>query len=52
MLHIKFRYKDSYSHWEWREQECVCNTISECIEWYGLYMSSDCDYEFISVEEV
>ena len=50
MLHIKFRYKDSYSHWEWREQECTCASVQKCIEWYGLGIN--CEYEIISVEEV
>lgn len=50
MLHIKFRYRDSLSGWEWREQECTVDTVERCKEFYGLGV--DCDYEIISVEEV
>ena len=49
MLHIKFKYRDATSHWEWREQECDMESVSDCIEWYGL--GDDCDYEIISVED-
>ena len=48
MVHIKFRYRDEMSKWEWREQECTCESVDECIKWYGLGI--DCDYEIISVE--
>lgn len=49
MLHIKFKYRDEYSHGEWQEQECVMSSVKECIDWYGLGV--DCEYEIISVEE-
>ena len=53
--HIKFKYMDSMSNWEWREQECVLYAKSPygarkaCIELYGLCF--DCEYEITSVEE-
>lgn len=50
MLHIKFRYKDEYSHGEWSYQECIVGSVKECIEFYGL--GTDCEYEILSVEEV
>jgi hypothetical protein len=50
MLHIKFRYRDSLSGWEWRYQECTVSSIRKCVEIYGLGV--DCDYEILSVEEV
>ena len=50
MLHIKFKYRDAYSNWEWREQECTCSSLKECKEFYGLGV--DCEYEIISIEEV
>ena len=50
MLKITFRYKDRYSHGKWNTQECIMDSIRECIEWYGLGV--DCEYEIISVEEV
>lgn len=50
MLHIKFRYADAMSHWEWREQECFVSSVAECKRIYGLGI--DCDYEIISIEEV
>ena len=50
MLEINFRYRDQMSNWEWREQWCVCSSVEECKQFYGLGI--DCDYEIISVEEV
>lgn len=50
MLKIKFRYRDEMSNWEWREQECIMESVSKCIEWYGL--GKDCDYEILEVKEV
>ena len=50
MLRIKFKYRDAYTNGRWAEQSCVCESVKECIEWYGLGI--DCDYEIISVEEV
>ena len=50
MLRIKFKYADAMSNWQWRTQECVMSSVSECIKVYGL--GQDCDYEIISVEEV
>ena len=49
MLHIKFRYKDDMSNWEWREQECTVSSVAECIRIYGLGV--DCEYEILSVED-
>ena len=48
MLKIKFRYKDKYSNWEWREQMCIVPSVEECIKIYGLGV--DCEYEILSVE--
>lgn len=50
MLHIKFRYKDVYSNWEWRYQECTMSSVERCKKVYGLGI--DCEYEILSVEEV
>ena len=50
MVRIRFRYRDSLSGWEWRNQECTVRSVEECIRIYGL--GQDCDYEIISVEEV
>lgn len=53
--HIKFKYTDSLSNYEWREQEChlyaadVYQAKQKCIKLYGLGI--DCEYEIISVEE-
>ena len=53
---IKFKYADSYSDWEWRNQKCsvyadnIAEAKSECIKLYGL--GTDCDYEFVSVVEI
>lgn len=48
MKKIKFKYRDEYSHGEWREQECELRSVEECIKIYGL---NECEYEIISVEE-
>lgn len=50
MLHIKFKYRDSLSNWQWQEQECVVSSIEECKRIYGLGV--DCEYHIISVREV
>lgn len=50
MKHIKFKYRDQYSHGNWNEQECYVESIKECVDIYGL--GEDCEYEIISVEEV
>jgi len=49
MLKITFEYADALSNWEWRRQECVMESVSECIKWYGLGV--DCEYRILSVEE-
>ena len=51
MLHIKFKYIDNYSHGKWNEQECIVESIEECIKIYGLN-EKDVDYVIISVEKV
>lgn len=50
MLHIKFEYADALSNWEWRKQECICESLEQCKKFYGLGV--DCDYRIISIEEV
>ena len=51
MKHIKFRYRDNWSNWEWREQECEVSSLRECIKIYGLDQG-DVDYEIIEIIEV
>lgn len=48
MVCVKFRYKDQYTNNEWHEQECICESVQQCKEFYGLGI--DCEYEIISVE--
>ena len=50
MKRIKFRYRDEYTHGEWRKQECTMDSLEECKSVYGLGV--DCDYEIISIEDV
>ena len=50
MYHIKFKYRDKYSNWEWREQQCTMESVDACKRIYGLGV--DCDYEIISIEPV
>lgn len=49
MKHIKFRYKDELTNGDWSYQECVCGSVKECIDFYGL---RECTYEILSIEEV
>lgn len=49
-LLIKFEYADAMSNWQWRKQECICSSLKECKEFYGLGI--DCDYRIISITEI
>ena len=46
---IVFEYKDKYTKGEWRKQSCSCETLEDCIKWYGLGV--DCEYRIVSIEE-
>lgn len=50
MKKITFRYRDSYSNWEWRTQHCIVPSVEECIKIYGLEDSS-VDYEILEIED-
>ena len=50
MYKITFRYKDSYSNWEWRVQHCVVSSVEECIRIYGLN-NTDVRYEILEIEK-
>lgn len=50
MIRVTFKYKDKYSHGKWNTQSCVCESVDQCIKWYGLGI--DCEYEIISVTNV
>ena len=50
MVKVKFEYRDDYSRGEWRQQECVVNSVEECKKLYGLGI--DCEYRIISVEKI
>lgn len=49
MIKIRFRYKDEYSHGEWREQECTVSSMDECIKLYGL---DNVEHEFLVVQPI
>ena len=49
MKKIKFEYRDEYSHGKFRQQECIVESVDECIKIYAL---DECEYNIISVEEV
>ena len=49
MLKIKFQYRDEFSNGKWNEQECVCSSVKQCIDFYGLH---ECEYKIISIDEV
>lgn len=50
MVEVKFKYKDAYTHGEWREQTCTVSSVAECIKIYGLGI--DCEYRILSVKKV
>lgn len=50
MKKITFRYRDSYSNWQWRTQSCTVSSVEECIRIYGL--GNDCEYEILEVENL
>lgn len=50
MLKITFEYADELSNWEWRKQSCICSSLKQCKEFYGLGI--DCEYRIISIEKV
>ena len=50
MLHIKFKYADALSNYQWREQECNVSSVEECCKIYGLGIDPDCKYEILTVE--
>lgn len=47
---IVFEYKDENTNGEWSRQVCVCSSVEQCKEWYGLGI--DCEYRIISVDDV
>ena len=49
-LRITFEYRDEYSHGKWDKQECICYSLKECKEFYGLGV--DCEYRILSIEEL
>ena len=49
MVHVKFKYRDEYSHGKWNTQECTVRSVDECKQIYGL---DQCEHEIIDVEEV
>ena len=50
MKKTTFRYRDSYSNWEWRTQHCIVPSVDECIKIYGLDDNS-VDYEILEIED-
>jgi hypothetical protein len=51
MFHIKFKYADALSGWQWREQECNVSSIDSCIKIYGLD-KDDVKYEILKIEKI
>lgn len=51
MVRIVFEYADEMSGGAWTRQECVMESVAECIHWYGLD-DDDCKYRIVSVEDV
>ena len=49
MLRITFEYRDAYTHGKWNTQTCVCESVEQCKQWYGLGV--DCEYRIVKVEK-
>lgn len=49
MKRIIFEYRDKYTHGEWRKQECVVRSVTECKQIYGL---DECEYRILEIEEL
>lgn len=52
MVRITFRYRDTLSNGEWREQRCTVDSVKECIELYGLDKPDVYEYAIIDVQLV
>lgn len=50
MLKIDFEFKDQFTNGEWHKQSCIMESVSKCIDFYGLGV--DCEYRIVKVEEV
>lgn len=46
MRYIKFKYRDEYTRGEWNTQECKMESLSDCINIYGLD-SDDVEYKIL-----
>lgn len=51
MKEIKFEYKDAYTNGKWSTQVCYVDSLTECLEIYGL-RNSDVEYRILEVHEV
>lgn len=51
MVYIRFRYKDRFTGSNWAYQECLVNSIYDCIKLYGLEEPDVLDYEILDVED-
>lgn len=49
MVRIVFKFKDEYTHGQWREREGTYKDLEQCISMNGL---NEVEHEIISVEEV
>ena len=50
MLRIEFEYRDAYTNGRWSKQECVMESVSECVRMYGLGV--DCEYRIVKVTDL
>lgn len=50
MVQVIFEYKDEYTYGNWIRQNCIVESLDECIEMYGL--GRDCEYRIVDIQEV
>ena len=49
MVHVKFEYRDEFCRdGKWNQQECICESVKQCKEFYGL---DKCEHRIIEVKE-
>lgn len=51
MLHIIFEYRDGYSRdGKWSQQECTCESLEQCKDFYGLGTDPSCEWRILKIE--
>lgn len=49
MVKVVFKYKDEYTHGQWRTQEGTYESLDQCVKMNGL---DECKYEIVSITTI